>query len=1593
MRQKKLSRKKALIGILSTAILLSSMPVTGIAQTVDNTYRTGTYTGEAKGYKDGKVTVTVTLDTQEDSVKITDISADGSSQTASIWDKAKVLLEKIKNNNGTEGIDTVSGATYSSRAILEATDAALLKASGENIFDGGNGTKTSPYQISSKDTLLKLDDAVASGYSYEEKYIELTQPIDLAGEKWVPVGTKDKSFSGNFDGNGYEISNLTIGSESSPSEDVYAGLFGYVTDTAKFSNVTLKNVSIYTNPKTAAYAGGIVAYAKVNSKVSTATVLQNCHVSGNISVDTSAVNKTVMAGGIIGFGNQCMTVANCGSTVDITVKAGSGIANVGGVIGFIGIKSAIMNSYYIGKIYAASTHPNTAVGGILGGSTGMLYNNYASAEITTAEENKSKKTGVIIGNELANTAAKYCYYDSSRTSLPAAGATASEVTTYTAKTSEELNSDALKNELNMHFTKAELSSFSDAVKNANLTGYDFDARLSDIDSQFYGWTNKNGVQTHESTVWVPSGIDTSIFNGGDGTLENPYEIANEKQLRDFAVSLTAKCDYSGIYIKLVNDINVSSKEWTAIGEGEYAFDGKFDGDNHNISGISIGTAENPYEDDGTKVYFGLFGVLGKNAEVKNLSLCRTSIYVSSKVSDFVGGLVGFADGCTIDNVYVSGTISSKTTHKSANNFVGGIAGEMLRTKIINSHSDANVRAEAIGGVAEAGGIVGLNNRGLIANCYSTGQISGTADRVAEGAPSLGGIAGVHAGTIVNSYSTADVVADCYSGYIGSVVGWATGIADTFQTYYAKDAKQITDDKTENRLEISPAVAIGWQVGPGVNDEGEKYTGSVSIDVTGFTKEEFASDKVAAALNQNIGKLKVDLENGGRQTGQWTGSEALSKSLYSWKVEDSALALDTQSERKTAVYDKNTANEIAALLPEDEKEFTIEPASGVASDEMFASGNGTKENPWTIETEEQLITFAKHVNKDESYAGKYIRLMKDITLTKEWIPAGGTTPYVFSGTFDGNGHTISGMTIGSEEKPYKGKYAGLFAYVKGGKISNLSIKDAKINQRNTGNSRIYTGIITSAVEQDAGGTATIIDRVIVDGKINIHSNSGAAYAGGISGQVNRGNITNCEANININAISDAQWVYAGGISGMIARAGAINNYTQGSITANAPLNKAAIGGICGFQSGVCYNDVSEVALKAVNTTGDIGGIAGRNTGIGMMSNSYFSTAKQQINGNVAATDKKAVGTVVAGTKDGNGEISDLAGTESLVKDEIIAALNNNLNDNSAFINTKNLLKDNWKNPLSEDVSLLTWENAGLKPALRGLLNIAYTGDSDRHEPDVKTDTGNTDTENAGIDNTNAENADAGTNNTNAGNVDAGTNNTNAGNADAGTNNTNAGNADAGTNNTNAGNTNAGTNSTNAGNTNPSITDEAASDEETSDDTDVKAAKKGKILKDRNGARYEVTKSSVKNGTVAYVSPKKGAKGTITIPSIIKVDGVTYKVTSIKARAFKGNNNITEVAIGNNVTKIDRNAFYGCKNLKTVIIGNNVRIIGTKAFYGCSNLRNITVKSTKLTKKNVGSKAFAKTAKNAVVKVPSKKLKAYKSLFQSKGISKKAKFKKL
>lgn len=135
-----------------------------------------------------------------------------------------------------------------------------------------------------------------------------------------------------------------------------------------------------------------------------------------------------------------------------------------------------------------------------------------------------------------------------------------------------------------------------------------------------------------------------------------------------------------------------------------------------------------------------------------------------------------------------------------------------------------------------------------------------------------------------------------------------------------------------------------------------------------------------------------------------------------------------------------------------------------------------------------------------------------------------------------------------------------------------------------------------------------------------------------------------------------------------------------------------------------------------------------------------------------------------------------------------------------------------------------------------------------------------------------------------------------------------------------------------------------------------------LKDSTGVAYTVTKSGLSKGEVAYRAPKNKKITSVTIPATVKIENVTYNVTSIKVNAFKN-----------------------CKKLKKATIGKNIKSIGKNAFYGCSKLKNITIKTTKLTNKSVGSKAFAKIYSKAQFKVPKKKLSAYKKLLKKKGVT--------
>ena len=131
---------------------------------------------------------------------------------------------------------------------------------------------------------------------------------------------------------------------------------------------------------------------------------------------------------------------------------------------------------------------------------------------------------------------------------------------------------------------------------------------------------------------------------------------------------------------------------------------------------------------------------------------------------------------------------------------------------------------------------------------------------------------------------------------------------------------------------------------------------------------------------------------------------------------------------------------------------------------------------------------------------------------------------------------------------------------------------------------------------------------------------------------------------------------------------------------------------------------------------------------------------------------------------------------------------------------------------------------------------------------------------------------------------------------------------------------------------------------------KPAKKGTTLTvSAKKIKVKVTSSSKKNPTVIITkfTDKKAKK--LTIPATVKVKGVTYKVTAVSDKAFKGNKKLTTVTIGSNVTKIGKEAFSGCKNLKKITVtAGKLKTISKNAFKGINKKATITVKGTKKAK---------------------------------------------
>ena len=128
-----------------------------------------------------------------------------------------------------------------------------------------------------------------------------------------------------------------------------------------------------------------------------------------------------------------------------------------------------------------------------------------------------------------------------------------------------------------------------------------------------------------------------------------------------------------------------------------------------------------------------------------------------------------------------------------------------------------------------------------------------------------------------------------------------------------------------------------------------------------------------------------------------------------------------------------------------------------------------------------------------------------------------------------------------------------------------------------------------------------------------------------------------------------------------------------------------------------------------------------------------------------------------------------------------------------------------------------------------------------------------------------------------------------------------------------------------------------------------------------SKYKITRSAASGGRAAYMRRIKKTYKTSSVPANARINGYTFKVTSVADKAFRKNKKLKKVTIGTNVTKIGKQAFYGDKKLKTIVI-----------------------KSKKINK--CGKAAFKGINKKAIIKVPKSKLKKYRKLFKNKGQAK-------
>ena len=248
-------------------------------------------------------------------------------------------------------------------------------------------------------------------------------------------------------------------------------------------------------------------------------------------------------------------------------------------------------------------------------------------------------------------------------------------------------------------------------------------------------------------------------------------------------------------------------------------------------------------------------------------------------------------------------------------------------------------------------------------------------------------------------------------------------------------------------------------------------------------------------------------------------------------------------------------------------------SGAAEDLGYIYDSNTK--TYTVYNANGLMNIAELVNGGKSDIN--ITLDTDIDLTgKDWTPIGTDYDNSYKGTFDGGGHTITGLTFTTNDE-----YAGLFGWLnRAGTVKNVVMEGVQITSN-----QIYGGSIGGVVGYSWG----TIENCSVSGSV-----SGTVYVGGVVGAQIGGSITGCSSSATVKGTVDV-----GGVAGQTNSSATLTAcYATGNVTIEInPAKNIAGGSLVGMNAGssllACYATGNVTSTGSSTGKVHIGGFLGDN----------------------------------------------------------------------------------------------------------------------------------------------------------------------------------------------------------------------------------------------------------------------------------------------------------------------------------------------------------------------------------------------------------------